>query len=97
MSAKPCRRWTERFRSFATFVAVTAISAVTVLGQLPIPVQGQPPQAPGREPCHVQALHGGTRTFPVAAISHDDFAGNGIFVVPIDDVVRIRTGERGAA
>ena len=38
------------FRSRCTaaiaFVAVTTISAVTVLGQLPIPVQGQPPQAP---------------------------------------------------
>ena len=32
--------------SAIAFVAVATMSAVTVLGQLPIPVQGQPPQAP---------------------------------------------------
>jgi hypothetical protein len=36
----------NRCTAAIAFVAVTAISAVTVLGQLPIPVQGQPPQAP---------------------------------------------------
>jgi hypothetical protein len=39
-------RLRSRWTAAIAFVAVTAISAVTVVGQLPIPVQGQPPQAP---------------------------------------------------